>query len=413
MTVTFHNTNIKYWNAMLRSCFLAGFNIEKIVYQEPARPSAKGLLAQYGSAVGDYYIRFRKPKFDRRKKVNGISEERYKRTILEAAKQIIAERGEPTPYTHILNGIIVELKNKGALLTGERNPDDVMKEFINKEFILVNIKDEKGKVIGKKWWFKDPTKIPYLELVPLADRVETTIVEVLRRKYKISFDDILKELFIKFKNALTPERQNINNLLKEYAMPTKDGNWMLKPKVKMRENEHSKMIYYLGLMGKKLGYDVWIGVNEQSQFFNKRKLHNLITDKDPIWRFVPSTQLDRITQIDVLWHDEGRIKYEFEVENTTAITEAIIRGANIPSELVKRLIVIPEERESLLFRKMKEPILNEKIKQYEWKFMFYKDVENLFKQLKTRKGIEKKDVEKLFKMPEEARQTQNSLKIYL
>ncbi len=413
MTVTFHNTNIKVWNAIISACILAGFDLEKIIYQEPARPSAKGLLAQYGSAIGDYYIRFRKPKIDKRKKEIGINEERYKRTVLESAKKIIAERGEPTPYTYILNGIIVELKKEGALLTGEKNPDDVMREFLNKEFTLVDIKNEKGKIIGKKWWFKDPSKIPYLELVPLSDRVETAVIDVLRRKFKISFDDILQEVFIKFKNALTPERQSIKEILEEYAEPTKDGKWMLKPEVKIRESEHIKMIYCLALLGKKLRYDVWVGLREQSEVYNKVKLFELITDKDPVFRFIPTTNLDRIKQIDVLWHDEGRVKYEFEVENTTAITEAIIRGSNIPHDSIRRVIVIPEEREKLLFRKMKDPILNENISKYRWKFIFYKDVEELFNQTKTKKGIEKEDIDKLLKLPREERENQNSLKIYL
>ena len=68
-----------------------------------------------------------------------------------------------------------------------------MKEQLKDEFTLVNVKDEKGKSIGKKWWFKDPKSISYLELVPLGDRVETTIVDVLRNKVQVSFDDILQE----------------------------------------------------------------------------------------------------------------------------------------------------------------------------------------------------------------------------
>ena len=49
-------------------------------------------------------------------------------------------------------------------------------------------------IIGKKWWFKDPSKIPYLEAIPLSDRIETAIVDALRRKVKVSFDDILQEI---------------------------------------------------------------------------------------------------------------------------------------------------------------------------------------------------------------------------
>ncbi|MBI2647113.1 hypothetical protein HYW99_01430, partial [Candidatus Woesearchaeota archaeon] len=237
--------------------------------------------------------------------------------------------------------------------------------------------------------------------------------DVIRRKYKISFDDILQEIFIKFPNALTPEKQSIKEILEEYAEPTKDGNWMLKPSFKIRENEHIKMIYFLAIIGKKLGYDIWIGLKEQNEIYNRQKLSDFITNKNPVFRFIPTTNLDRVKQIDVLWHDEGRVKYEFEVENTTAITEAIVRGSNIPHDTLKRIIVIPEEREKLLFRKMREPILNENMQKYRWKFMFYKDVESLFNQIKTKKVVENKNVDKYFKLPKDERQSQNSLNIYL
>jgi hypothetical protein len=138
--------------------------------------------------------------------------------------------------TPILNGIIVDLKEEGALLLGKSNPDDVMKEFLNKEYVLIDVKDEKGKNIGRKWWFKNPSSVSYVGFVSLADRVETAIVDFLRRKVKISFDDVLQEIFIKFPNAMTPETQNIKEILREYATPTKEGNWILKPQVKIRES---------------------------------------------------------------------------------------------------------------------------------------------------------------------------------
>lgn len=412
MTVTFHNTDIKVWNAVISACAYAGFDLEKIIYQAPAHISSKAGLAPYGSAVGDYYIRFRKPKMDKIKTSGRIDEERYKRIVLESAKRIIAERGEPTPYTFILNGIIVELKKEGALLSGSKNPDEVMTKFLNKEFVLVPAKDEKGKVIGKKWWFKDPSSIPYLELVPLADRVETAIVDVLRRKTKIDFDDILQEIFIKFPNALTPETQNIKEILKEYANPAKGGKWMLKPSVNARESEHSRMIYYLGILGQKMGYDVWIGTREQSEIFNSKKLYDLITNKDPVFRFIPTTNLDRVKQIDVFWHDEGRVKFEFEVENTTAITEAIVRGSNIPHDDIKRIIVIPEERESHLHRKLQEPMLQETVSKQNWKFIFYSDLEDFFKNSSRKRQVSVNDLRAIFKEPRKNKEKQNSLKEY-
>lgn len=395
MTVTFHNTNIKVWNSILSSCINAGFDLEKIIYQPPPRASAKSYLHPYASAVGDYYLRFRKPVKSSTETGQEIDEERYKRTVLEAAIKIIAERGEPTPYTYILNGIMVELKKEGALLTGKTNPDVVMKEFEGKEFVLLPVKDEKGKVVGHKWWFKDPAKVPYLEIVPLADRVETSIVDVLRRKAKISFDDILQEVFIKFPNALTPDTQSIKDILSEYAQKTADGKWILKTSVKSRESQHSQMIYELAILGKKAGFQIWIGQNEQGKAVGDKKLFEYCTVPNPTFNFVKDQ--DRAKQVDVLWHKKGTIYYEFEVEHTTAITEAVVRGSNILNETAKRFIVIPEERQKFLLNKIEDPILKENILKAAWRFTFYKDVSNLFIKHKRTKKLELKEVDSLSK----------------
>jgi 16S rRNA G966 N2-methylase RsmD len=386
LTVTFHNTDIKVWKSIISAVTYGGFDLEKITYQPPARPSAKGLLHPYASAVGDYYIRFRKPKSVKPKTEEEVSEDRYKKVVLESAKKILAERGEPTPYTYILNGIYVELKKEGVFLTGATNVDEVMKEFLCKEFTLINVIDEKGKLIGQKWWFLDPTNIPYLELVPLADRVETAIVDVLRRKVKISFDDVLQEIFIKFPNALTPEPYDIKTLLKEYAKPTKDGKWLLKPSVKQRESEHSKMIYYLAIIGEKLGCRIWIGSKEQGQVFEGKRLTELCNFKIKDLHDLTREQLKRIENIDLLWCKGSKIISEFEIENTTSITESIIRGSHIPYD-INRYIVIPDERADLLKRKIKEPVLEDRIIDENWKFIYYTKLEEFFSWIKRKKEL--------------------------
>ena len=414
MTVTFHSTDIKVWTSIIKAVVLAGFDLEKIVYQPPARPSAKGLLQPYGSAVGDYYIRFRKPETDKLQTSSEVSEERYERIVVEAAKRILAERGEPTIYQHILNGIIVELKQEGALLSGKKNPDEIMKEHLKDEFSLFPVKDDNGKTVGKTWWFKAPNSISFLEQVPLGDRVETAIIDVLNNKVKVSFDDILQEIFIKFPNALTPDTQKIKDILEEYAEKTPDGKWILKPSVKVRESEHTKMVYMLGVLGQRAGFDIWIGQREQGDSYDKVRLSSLINNKRLVFRFIPVTNLDRVKQIDVLWLEEGRIKYEFEVENTTAITEAIVRGSNIPHDTIKRLIVIPKEREKLLYRRLEEPILKESLEKDGWKFIFYDDLESFYDKNGGKKKITAEEFDKMSRLPKkESAQKQNHLTEYL
>jgi adenine-specific DNA methylase len=52
-TVTFHNPNMKYRYILYRSVMVNGFELEKIIYQPPPRPSAKSLLQPFGSLEGD------------------------------------------------------------------------------------------------------------------------------------------------------------------------------------------------------------------------------------------------------------------------------------------------------------------------------------------------------------------------
>ncbi|MBM3304011.1 MAG: hypothetical protein FJY76_02850 [Candidatus Aenigmarchaeota archaeon] len=411
MTVTFHSTDIRVWNSIIKAVAAVGFELEKIIYQPPARPSAKGLLQPYGSAVGDYYIRFRKPEKEVLETDKEIDLNTYEMEVVDAAQRIIGERSEPTIYQHILNGIMAELQGGRRVPVGAKNIEDVLKEHIGKEFEIIPVRNEDGKVVGKKWWLKG-IDVSHFSQPTLSDRVERKVVEVLEHDVKISFDDILQAIFIEFKNALTPETEKIRDVLKEYA-ETSDGKWQLKPDLKfnLSESAHDKMIYMLASLGKEAGFDVWIGLNEQSHIYNNRKLASLVTNKNPIWRFIPSMGLERAKQIDVIWHDEGRVKFEFEVENTTAITEAVARGSNIPGINVRRIIVIPKEREGLLSRKVKDPLISENMSKNDWKFIFYQDLEQFFNKRPQRPSIG--EFEKLFKLPKEAREKQNSLKIYV
>ena len=384
LTVTFHSTDIKVWNSIINAVVLVGFDLEKIVYQPPARPSAKGLLVPYGSAVGDYYIRFRKPEQATLAYPTDVTEEQYEKAVTGAAKKILAERGEPTAYTYILNGIIVELKKAGALLAGRRNPNQVMKDHEGKDFVLVDEKDkETGRVLGKKWWFADPSSVPYLDQIPLSDRLETAVVGVLHRNVKVSFDDVLQEVFIKFPNALTPETQKVSDLLEEYANQTKDGKWALKPIVHARESEHSRMIFILAALGRRARYSVSIGAREQGEVYEGKKLSSFGSSPPLDLSSVPRENADRIRQIDMIWFDEKGIQAVFEVENTTAITEAIVRGSNLPSGPIKRFIVLPEERERLLHRKLQEPMLAERMKKETWDFIYYRDLTKFYDKAKT------------------------------
>ncbi len=395
LTVTFHNTDIKIYNSIIKAAVLAGFDLEKIIYQSPAVVSPKALLQPYGSAIGDYYIRFRKPE-KKEKLLSGteIDKERYERIVVNTVKHIIAERREPVAYSIIINSypiIFEELKKNGYRFSAPEGIEEVLRKHLSKDFALVDVKDDKGKVIGKKWWLKEGL---FLDRASLSERVEGTVIDVLNRRIVVSFDEILEEIFTTFQNSLTPDTQSIKAILEEYAEKT-NGKWQLKKEVRLRQTQHNQIIEMLVDLGKKAGLEVYADLPE----YRGAKL-GLSLSKDKI---------DRIREIDALWLKNGEVLYEFEVENSTGISDAIIRGSNIPSTTVKRFIVIPEERKNLLMMKIAEPILKENIEQYNWNFIFYDTFLSFYENCRQKKTIDAKEIEKLANLSTRTRLEQQTL----
>jgi len=266
----------------------------------------------------------------------------------------------------------------------------VLKKYLNKEFLLVDVKDEKGKVVGKKWWLKEGL---FLDRASLSERVEGTIIDVLNRRIIVSFDDILEHIFTRFQNALTPDTHSIKAILEEYTEKT-NGKWQLKKEMRLRQTQHNQIIQMLVELGKKAGFEVYADL--------------------PDWRGklelpLSKEKIDRIREIDVLWLKDGEVVYEFEVENTTGISDAIIRGSNIPSTKVKRFIIIPEERLPLLLMKIAEPILKESLEQYKWNFIFYDTLISFYNEHRHRKTIEANEIDKLNNLSSRIRHEQQTL----
>ncbi len=232
--------------------------------------------------------------------------------------------------------------------------------------------------------------------VPLSDRVEKVVLDMLRGNIKVTFDEILQKLFISFPNGLTPDTKGVIEVLKEYATTTGDGRWRYKPEVNYRDSEHSEMIYYLAEIGKKAGYKVWVGSKEQGDTFQNEKLSKLCTETNLKLTGFTSKEMRRIEMIDVLWYDDTSIKYVFEVENSTSITSAIERASHIPEKYdVQRFIVIPEERQKMMDRKMGEPMFQEGYTKYKWQTIHYDALKDFYNLHKGAKDIKRDELKKL------------------
>ena len=395
MTVTFHNTDIFLYNLIIRTAIITGFELEKSVYQPPASVSTQQQLAPYGSAIGDYYIRFRKPESMKElHKIEELDKQIYENIIIQSVKKILAERGEPTAYRHIVNCysfIYEELKNRGYLFSAEKSIDDVLKDNMGTEFELVHTEDN-----SKLWWFKDPNSVKFIERVPLTERIEKTIINMLNREERVSYDDILQTVYTTFPNSLTPDTVSILSILKEYAEKTNDKKWRAKLLVKIRISEHDSIVNNLCKMGEKCGLDVY---GDTEKYRHQLKFKEL------------PENLSRIQKIDVIWYKNNKIDTIFEVENTTGLTEALVRASNISYD-INRVIVIPDERENLLVRKVNEPFIQEWLEKQPWAFIRYDSFNEFYSVNKRKKQLSKKAILALAEPPRMKKNVQKLLDNY-
>jgi hypothetical protein len=377
LTVTFHNPTFKVRNATIYAGVFAGFEFQKIHHQELARPSAKSLLQPFGSAQGDFYLRFYKPEIGEKIiSPKEIDEKRFESIVVETTKRVLAERGEETPYTIIINTIDPELARNGYFSELHTGLDvrTVLKNHKDKEFILVPAK--LGGSEGKLWWFKDPSIVPHLKTIPLSERVEQTVLRKLQQRGKVTFTEMWDAISTEFPNSLTSDSMSIKEALKIYARPMPGGYWLIKSNLtkKAIEREHTEIIIMLAETGKSLGYEIWVGKKEQAHriqhFPNKSgELRQYVTLKN-LNHLANIQNPEIVDDIDLLWVEENKIAYSFEVEATTTMTESLNRGSNIDSA-VPKFLVIPEEREEQLLRKMRSPMFAKRFKDDGWRVIFF------------------------------------------
>jgi 16S rRNA G966 N2-methylase RsmD len=385
LTLTFHNPTFKVRNATIYAGVMAGLSFEKIHHQPLGQVSAKAMLQPFGSAQGDFYLRFHKsPTPGVTVRPEDIDATRFGRIVVETAKRVLAERGEETPYTVLINAIDPELARNGyfsELRTG-LDVRTVLENHLDQEFVLVPARI--GGAEGKAWWFRDPSSIPHLETVPLSERVEQTVLRKLQERGRVTFTDMWNAISEEFPNALTTDSTSIRDALGAYARPVGWGEWLLKPEYNQEKIHrlHTRMIAILAEIGKTRGYDIWIGRREQGDplgeaFPGREGELRQYVSRASLQGLENASNIEEVENIDVLWLRRAQVEAAFEVEATTSMTEALKRGSNIDSRVPKYL-VIPQEREDQLLRKLRSPLFAERFQQDSWKCLFAEALDSAF-----------------------------------
>ncbi len=379
VTLTFHNPTFKIRNATIRAGTYTGFEFEKIHHQPTAQKSGKSLLQPFGSAMGDFYLRFRKPTSEVSKAVQPeeITEQRFEKIVVDTTVELLAERAEPTPYTIVINYIDPVLARLGYFSTVQTGLDvkTVLTRHLGKEFKLVT--ENLGGVKGKLWWFNNTSMVARLQEFPLSERVEQTVLRLFKAKGRITFTDAWEAVSMQFPNSLTSDSTSIKEALRQFTRQITGGYWLLKPQVNERERQHSEIIAILAQTGEKLGYKIWIGKKEQADSYELKPLESYVTAH--LSRLSDISDLKTVEMIDVLWIKGANVAAAFEVEFTTTMTSALVRGSNLPFN-VPKYMVIPEEQ---LNRKMKSPMFAERFALDQWDVLYFDTIRTHQKSLKS------------------------------
>lgn len=366
---TFHNKELPIWNAFLKSITLAGFKIEKVIHQQNRRTGESNVANPYGVSATDFYIRCIKSTLT---KINSDDTE-FEHFVLIKAIEIIALRNEPTPYQFLFNGILAEISSAGFDLEDfDNNIQHILDKQVEKIFTININGDNKA---GNYWWFINPKDhIKYPDRL-LTDRVEDSIIALLRRKTAVSLDDVLGDIFQRYPNGLTPDIKSIDKILRKYATQS-GGKWLYRfMELEQEYTKHTEMLYFLSEIGHKLGYQIFIGKREQSEKYQNKKLSDFADLQNVDFLLLEKDKIDRIAMIDMLWIKNNVIKYIIEVENTTKFTSGIQRASNVEIAIPK-LMIIPDKRKDE-FLGINDPLFTNNFKNYNWKYIFYSDIENI------------------------------------
>ena len=388
LTLTFHNPTFMVRNATVRAGVYAGFDYEHIHHQPLGQVSAKAMMQPFGSAQGDFYLRFAKTARPSRQ-MEEISEERFRRIVIETCREVIATRAEPTPYTILINQVDPVLAKRGLFGTLNTGLDvkTVLEESIGKEFELVKAKI--GGASGQLWWFADKTFVARLEAVPLSERVEATVFRCLNEKGRVTFTEVWDTVAREFPNSLTSDSTSITEALETFGRKASGGVWILKEEVRVSLSRHSELIALLAKIGEARGHKIWIGQREQREtatgLVEAIKLRDLVTAKPGSLKEVKN--LRPVLDMDLLWLEGNRVVHAFEVECTTTMTSALQRGSNLPAS-ARKTMVIPEERDDDLNRKMKSPLFSEFFQKDNWTLVYFNALRDAFTKTKARTALE-------------------------
>jgi hypothetical protein len=223
--------------------------------------------------------------------------------VRDAAVRILRDRAEPTDRLVVQAGIYAALGQRDAsaiiahLPEGDQSPLAFMRDVVQST-LAANDSPMVALDEHMRWLKEDVrsgTSISFhrafnSETKPLADRVEAAVIDLLRSQTEWPGDELLREVYRRFPDQLTPDRALVATCIGSYADEIKPRCVQLRTEdvLQAREIEVKEVRQSLEFIGKKLNFEVKSKSSGVIWLQNKQEVYSFListlAEIDPMLR---------------------------------------------------------------------------------------------------------------------------------
>ena len=241
-----------------------------------------------------------------------------------AAQHSLRDRAEPTDQLTLHAGIFAALGQSDLLAQAAHLPEgDQLPLTFVRESIKAAFTSADSPVTAldpHTWWLKDESSLQ----TPLADRVELALLELLQARAEWSSDDLLREIYRRFPDHLTPDRWLLAMCLHSYSDEPEAGRVRLRAEdsAQARAIDSARARHDLETVGQRLGFEVRVDQ--------------------------PEAEKGRVT-----WLQSGEVVHAFVITATAEIDVLLHQAAGV--------LVLPGGRATLLLHKIGRDVRLKKV----------------------------------------------------
>ncbi|MEL7644884.1 MAG: hypothetical protein AAGU04_01270 [Anaerolineaceae bacterium] len=272
----------------------------------------------------------------------GLNSKALRLAAKEAAQAHLMERGEPASYLSLLTQIVVSTHQQGLLkLEPGKTLNECQEELeacLADTDVFVRFNPGIAPDTGQYW-----LRQPLVDHIPLAERVETALLELLRANPSPSAPAVQRTSNLSCPGLLTPDTELVEAVMAAYAdrLPGSPPGWQLRvqEELRTRERDLTEIDSILRLLAARLDYTI------QS---SKEALH-----------WIGRT---------------GGVAHSFFPVLTTCVTPLLHLFSRVPGQ---KYFIIPASRSNLVSYRLKRDPNFQLLCGESWHFVKFRQIRNL------------------------------------